>query len=52
MKVELDNLLQIILGTTSELDYKLKLTNTILAEGYGSGIFNVSNPEQPTYRKN
>lgn len=52
IKILLSNSLKVMMGTTAETDYKLKLVKTVIDEGYKDGIFNVSNPEQPTYRKN
>lgn len=39
-------------GTMAELDYKFKMINKVLEEGYTGGIFNIQNTAQPTYRKN
>ena len=44
--------LETFLGTTDELDYKIKLLQNIISQGYTSGIFDTSNPSQPTFRKN
>ena len=44
--------LEIRLGTTDELDYKIKLLKNILSQGYTNGIFDVGNTSQPTFRKN
>lgn len=40
------------LADDSELDYKIKLMKNIIDRGYTWGVFDVSNPAVPTYRKN
>lgn len=40
------------LADDSELDYKIKLMKNIMEKGYSWGVFDVSNPAVPTYRKN
>ena len=52
IKIMLDNSLSVIMGGTAEMEYKIKLVSTVIANGYGDGVFNVSNPKQPTFRKN
>ncbi len=52
IKIEFDNGLLAQVGGTDEIDYKIKMIDTVLKQGYGSGIFNIENTAQPTYRKN
>ncbi|MBQ7718603.1 MAG: FtsQ-type POTRA domain-containing protein [Clostridia bacterium] len=40
------------LGNTDELDYKIKLLQNVISQGYTSGIFDATNTSQPTFRKN
>lgn len=42
--------LKVVLGSTDELDYKLKLFSSIIEKGYTKGVFDVSNTSMPTYR--
>ena len=44
--------LDIFIGTEDELDYKFKLLSSILEQGYTSGVFDITNTAQPTFRKN
>lgn len=52
VKIEFNNGLLAQIGNTDEIDYKIKMLDTVLNQGYGSGIFNIENTAQPTYRKN
>lgn len=52
IKIEFDNGLLAQIGDMEELDYKIKMIETVLKQGYSSGIFNIENTAQPTYRKN
>ncbi len=52
VKIEFNNGLLVQIGNTDEIDYKIKMIDTVLKQGYGSGIFNIENTAQPTYRKN
>lgn len=52
IKIKFENGLTAQIGDTSELEYKIKMIDTVLKQGYGSGIFNIENTSQPTYRKN
>ena len=42
--------LKVILGSTEEIDYKIKLLINIREKGYNTGIFDVNDPSVPTYR--
>lgn len=42
--------LNVYLGSTEEIDYKAKLFKNILERGYKTGVFDISNPSQPTFR--
>lgn len=44
--------LDVYIGTEDELDYKFKLLASILDQGYTSGVFDITNTSQPTFRKN
>ena len=52
IKITFDNGLVAEIGNNEEIEYKIKMIETVLGEGYGSGIFNIANTAQPTYRKN
>lgn len=52
IKIEFNNGLLAQIGDMDEIDYKIKMIDTVLKQGYGSGIFNIENTAQPTYRKN
>ena len=52
IKITFNNSLVAEIGNSDELEYKIKMIETVLGEGYASGIFNISNVKQPTYRKN
>lgn len=52
IKITFDNALVAEIGNSDELEYKIKMIETVIGQGYGSGIFNITNTAQPTYRKN
>ena len=44
--------LDVYIGTEEELDYKINYLAAILEQNYTSGVFDITNIEQPTFRKN
>ncbi|MBO4897267.1 MAG: FtsQ-type POTRA domain-containing protein [Clostridia bacterium] len=50
--METESGLEVYIGSEEELDYKLQFLATVMADEYTSGVLDLTNTEQPTYRKN